>query len=74
MPVIAVPENNRGPRRARQPHAAPATADELTWWHKSALRMFRAGANTQGIASALRTTEADAYNLLAQAREAARNG
>lgn len=45
---------------------------EMTYWHKTALRMFRSGANTVGIASALGTTEADAYGLLSQAREAER--
>ena len=51
---------------------ASSRASPITWWHTSALRMFRDGGNTVGIARALNTTEADAYNLLAQAREAAR--
>jgi hypothetical protein len=49
--------------------ASPARVrPELTYWHREAVRMFARGADTQGIARALGTTEADAYNLLAQAR------
>ena len=59
--------------KKRPTHLARKTPNpEMTWWHNSALRMFRDGANTIGIAALLRTTEADAYNLLAQAREAER--
>ena len=61
-----VPPNKKRPT----PLARKTPNPEMTWWHNSALRMFREGANTIGIAALLRTTEADAYNLLAQAREA----
>jgi hypothetical protein len=45
---------------------------ELAWWHKMALTIFHERGDTTRIAHVLRTTEADAYTLLAQAREAVR--
>lgn len=53
----------------------PRCAEEMTWWHRQVLKLFMIDAyDTQKIAWTLNTTEADAYNLLAQAREAARRG
>jgi len=58
------------PIRSRRP--ASSQGPELTWWHKMALNIFRERGDTIRIAHVLRTTEADAYALLAQAREATR--
>jgi len=60
----------RKPIRSRR--LASSQGPDLTWWHTMAMKIFRDRGDTTRIAHILRTTEADAYTLLAQAREVER--
>jgi len=64
---------NRPERKpVRRRRLASSQGPDLTWWHTMAMKIFRDHGDTTRIAHVLRTTEADAYTLLAQAREVER--